>query len=165
MMQHTQTHRNNSYNIISPKGQHHTRSTRAQVKKGESCEQKQQSFVSRKPLHIQTNHSLSSGLISPVSPQSRSSSVSSSPQQISPRESPKTKKREYSYSSCSSSDEEEAQPSSRRRLSIADLCNPISTSSIYLTKDEFEALEGFDKFRHSPTVFFDSLKDLASQNV
>lgn len=147
-MQHTQTHRTNNYPSGSKERQH-TRSTRAQVKKGESCEE-----LVTKTLHMQTHHSLSSGLFSPVSPQS-----SSSPSPTS------TKKREYSYSTCSSSDEEEAPSTSRRRLSIADLCNPTSIGPICLTKDEFEALEGFGRFRHSPTVFFDSLKDLASQNV
>ncbi|KAG2195278.1 hypothetical protein INT47_005053 [Mucor saturninus] len=153
MMQHTQTHRSNSYNIITAKERHHTRATRAQVKKEETNEE------IKKPLQIQTTHSVSSGLFSPVSPQSNTPS-------------PNPKKRAYSYSSCYSSDEEGSTssthtntPTSRRRLSIADLCNPISTGPVCLTKDEYEALEGIGRFRHSPPVFFDSLKDLASQHL
>lgn len=110
-------------------------------------------------LYIQTHQrqSHSSGLISPIS------LSSSSP------------KRQIFSSSSSSSDEEDEDvvihtpPLKRtRRLSVADLCNPTNeplntpnTSIHNITKDEFEALEGFGRFRHSPTVFFDSLKDLA----
>ncbi|KAI9270474.1 hypothetical protein BDA99DRAFT_321385 [Phascolomyces articulosus] len=44
----------------------------------------------------------------------------------------------------------------QRRLSVADLCNPI-----HLTLDEFEALEGFARFRETP-LFYESLRDLAN---
>ncbi|GAA5813256.1 hypothetical protein MFLAVUS_006731 [Mucor flavus] len=143
MMQHTQTHRNNSYNIISP----NTRSTRASLqrhhhKEEESCQ---------KNLRIDTATAAAattscSGLISPVS--------LSSPKHI-------IQESIGSTGSYSSSDEEDDDESthmmsplpSRRRLSIAELCNP-TTTCVFLTKDEFEALEGFDQFRHSPTVFF-----------
>lgn len=134
MMQHTQTHRNNSYNIISP----NTRSTRASSQRHHHKEENN--------LHIDTAATTTtscSGLISPVS--------LSSPKHII----------QESTGSYSSSDEEDDDESthmmsplpSRRRLSIAELCNP-TTTCVFLTKDEFEALEGFDRFRHSPTVFF-----------
>ncbi|CAO0799277.1 unnamed protein product [Mucor circinelloides] len=193
MMQHTQTHRNNNhYSIVNshPKDGHHkdgpgdnTRSyTRAQTRQSPhrkststtaaACEQQQQQQTDTKKksycaannsymnneLCIQTHgQQPSSGLISPVS------LSSSSP------------KRQVFSSSSEAEDEEDVvihtPPLKRtRRLSVADLCNPLNdvvpstptTTSIHnLTKDEFEALEGFGRFRHSPTVFFDSLKDLA----
>ncbi|KAI8076199.1 hypothetical protein BDF21DRAFT_422789 [Thamnidium elegans] len=140
MMQHTQTHRNNSYNIISP----NTRSTRA----SSQMKMNQESCQDKRNLHIDTESTTSpptssSGLISPIS-----------------LSSPKHTRQEStcSYSSSDDDDEEESTHMmsplpSRRRLSIAELCNP-TTTSVFLTKDEFEALEGFDRFRHSPTVFF-----------
>ncbi|OAD75109.1 C2H2-type zinc finger transcription factor [Phycomyces blakesleeanus NRRL 1555(-)] len=54
----------------------------------------------------------------------------------------------------------------QRRMSVADLCNPGATpvsefKTIHLTMDEFEALQGFGRFRYTP-VYYDSLRDLAS---
>ncbi|KAI9022725.1 hypothetical protein CLU79DRAFT_750409 [Phycomyces nitens] len=55
----------------------------------------------------------------------------------------------------------------QRRMSVADLCNPGATpvsefKAIHLTMDEFEALQGFGRFRYTP-VYYDSLRDLASR--
>ncbi|KAI8643125.1 hypothetical protein BD408DRAFT_415304 [Parasitella parasitica] len=113
--------------------------------------------VNGESLFMQTQHHSANpcGLVSPVS------LSSSSP------------KRQLFSSSSSSSDNEDddgiifqTPPLKRtRRLSVADLCHPTNLplhtppTSIYnLTKDEFEALEGFGRFRHSPTAFFDPLK-------
>jgi hypothetical protein len=52
----------------------------------------------------------------------------------------------------------------RRRLSIAELCNHPKNEGmpdVQLTKDEFEALEGFGRFGRTPSVYLDSLRDLA----
>jgi hypothetical protein len=147
MMQHTQTHRNSPYIVKDQHGRDTRSSTRAQTKRGgkakAACEPSNQ-------LHIQTAHQPSSGLISPIS--------LCSPQ------------KHYAYSSSSSEEEEEDEeyiPNKKsKRLSVADLCNPPinDTSFIYnLTKDEFEALEGFGRFRHTPCVFSDSLKDQGSR--
>ncbi|KAI9271015.1 hypothetical protein EDC94DRAFT_596849 [Helicostylum pulchrum] len=144
MMQHTQTHRNNSYNIISP----NTRSTRASSQRNHHHHKEEKPC--QKNLHIDTKSTTTaatscSGLISPIS-----------------LSSPKHTLQESTGSYSSSDDEEEDEDESthmmsplpsRRRLSIAEICNP-TTTCIFLTKDEFEALEGFDRFRHSPTVFF-----------
>ncbi|GAN00910.1 hypothetical protein MAM1_0003d00336 [Mucor ambiguus] len=130
--------------------------------KKKSCCAANNSYM-KNELYIRTNgqQPSPSGLISPVS------LSSSSP-----------KKQIFSSTSSTSSEEEDEEedavihtpPLKRtRRLSVADLCNPTNdavpltpTTSIHnLTKDEFEALEGFGRFRHSPTVFFDPLKDLA----
>ncbi|CEP14377.1 hypothetical protein [Parasitella parasitica] len=84
-------------------------------------------------------------------------------------------KRQLCSSSSSSDNEDEdvvifqSSPLKRtRRLSVADLCHPTNlplhtppTTIHNLTKDEFEALEGFGRFRHSPKAFFDPLKDVA----
>lgn len=133
-MQHTQTHRNNSnYSIIS-----HKRDTRSTTKA--------KRHVQKKNIYIQTSH----GLVSPIS--------------LSPTN------KNHSLSMCSSSssseeDDDDFHYVPKRRLSIADLCNPLETEETHsklhqLTKDEFEALEGFGRFRHTPpSVFF---KDLAS---
>lgn len=155
------------------------------IKKGEeittaaaethSCEQQDviprklptTSSIMNSNLYIQThsyNNSNNTGLISPVSLSSLS---------------PKRNHSRQHYSSSEEDDDDEDdeyqshQPITptvtRRRLSVADLCNPSTSttnySSIHLTKDEYEALEGFGRFRYpsSPSsVFFDSLKDLAS---
>ncbi|KAI8150183.1 hypothetical protein BJV82DRAFT_586178 [Fennellomyces sp. T-0311] len=53
-------------------------------------------------------------------------------------------------------DESDEDVPKQRRLSVADLCNPI-----HLTLDEFEALEGFARFRETP-LFYESLRDLAN---
>ncbi|KAF1806847.1 C2H2-type zinc finger transcription factor [Mucor lusitanicus] len=134
--------------------------------KKKSCCAANNSYMNNE-LYIQTHGQQQpspSGLFSPVS------LSSSSP-----------KRQIFSCTSSSTSSEEEEEedeedavirtpPLKRtRRLSVADLCNPTNdavpsapTTSIHnLTKDEFEALEGFGRFRHSPTVFFDPLKDLA----
>ncbi|KAI8997192.1 hypothetical protein BDB01DRAFT_770190 [Pilobolus umbonatus] len=162
MMQHTQTHRNSSNKgnmnyLPEGKGQIHidkfgqgtrTLSTRAQTKRGSitkvqtACEfnMKNQTRYPLQNNHSHVNISHPSHLPSPSSP-SLSSPVSSS------------------YSS--SSDEDDNHPAMyRRRLSVADLCNPISTSTyntpppIHLTKDELEALEGISRFRHPHIEFF-----------
>ncbi|CAO3610402.1 unnamed protein product [Mucor fragilis] len=122
--------------------------------KKKSCCAANNSYMSNE-LYIQTHgqRPSASGLISPVS------LSSSSP-----------KRQIFSSTSSTSSEEEDEEedavihtpPLKRtRRLSVADLCNPTNdavpstpTTSIHnLTKDEFEALEGFGRFRHSPTVF------------
>lgn len=149
MMQHTQTHRNNNYNIITG-GSNQSKS---------SCNHKENTTRSstrvaqRQQQHQQQQQSSPSPLFSPKRNHSRQ------------------------HSSTSSSEEEDEEEEmehpitpTRRRLSVADLCNPSDTitnattnmNNIHLTKDEYEALEGFGRFRHSPSVFFDSLKDLAS---
>jgi hypothetical protein len=164
MMQHTQTHRNSRYSIVAKhqQGRDTRSSTRAQTKGGKSTKSACEEPVINNQLFIQTSHhSSSGGLVSPIS--------LSSP------------KKHYAYSSSSSEEEEDdddddnelilISPNKKsRRLSVADLCNPTNAppicndaSFIYnLTKDEFEALEGFGRFRHTPSVFSDSLKDLAS---
>ena len=151
----------------SPLGKSTDASTASSSSTTAACEQQQQQQQQQQTsnltknyykneLYIQTHQhqSHSSGLISPIS------LSSSSP------------KRQISSSSSDEEDEDiviRTPPLKRtRRLSVADLCNPTNaplntpnTSIHNLTKDEFEALEGFGRFRHSPTVFFESLKDLA----
>lgn len=170
-MQHTQTHRNNGNSIVTKDQQgRDTRSnTRAQAKCGgkskirkAACEAQElpRTPIINNVLYVQTQPSINtqSGLVSPIS--------LSSPQ------------KHYTYTSSSSEEEDDedllidSPPNKKsRRLSVADLCNPINghptcsdTSFVHnLTKDEFEALEGFGRFRHAPSVFSDSSKDLAFQ--
>lgn len=56
--------------------------------------------------------------------------------------------------------EDESAMQDSRRLSVTDLCNPAK-ERIHLTQDEFEALEGFARFRGTP-CFYESLRDLAA---
>ncbi|KAI8373841.1 hypothetical protein BD560DRAFT_393753 [Blakeslea trispora] len=56
-------------------------------------------------------------------------------------------------SSSSEDDEEEEDLHHHRRLSVADLCNPPQLSLDHLTKDEYEAIEGLDRFHNSFQCF------------
>lgn len=56
---------------------------------------------------------------------------------------------------------DEMPASPKRRLSVADLCNPPEEYQVNLTPDEYEALEGFARFHENP-IFFDSLRNLAA---
>ncbi|KAI8081805.1 uncharacterized protein B0P05DRAFT_538121, partial [Gilbertella persicaria] len=65
----------------------------------------------------------------------------------------KSKRNKKLCESSSSEDEDEFEfESRRRRLSVADLCNP-SEETVYLTKDEFEAIEALGRFQNSFHVF------------
>jgi hypothetical protein len=162
MMQHTQTHRShyggNKKNMIQTKANSTRSSTRAQTRKelqvpptenrGSTCRYDE----SRSPLpSIKTQPSPTfPGLASP--PASLPSPISM---------------KYESYSSSSSDEEEEMIPPLHRprRLSVADLCNPPQVSSshdVHLTRDEFEALEAFGRFRHTPSVFVTSSRNLTS---
>lgn len=67
--------------------------------------------------------------------------------------------------SAESSDEEG--PQRCDKMSLDRLCQTSSTlpspplKELHLTQDEFEALQGFGRFRHTP-IFIDSFRDLAS---
>lgn len=63
-----------------------------------------------------------------------------------------------------SSDEEDVAASYQQRISVNQLCNnsnPEPLKELHLTQDEFEALQGFGRFRETP-IFMDSFRDLAS---
>ncbi|KAI8365518.1 hypothetical protein BD560DRAFT_332546 [Blakeslea trispora] len=65
-----------------------------------------------------------------------------------------------------SSNDEEG-PQRCDKMSLDRLCQTSSTlpspplKELHLTQDEFEALQGFGRFRHTP-IFIDSFRDLAS---
>ncbi|KAI9475677.1 MAG: hypothetical protein EXX96DRAFT_540261 [Benjaminiella poitrasii] len=168
MMQHTQTHRNHNYAVISNAAKKYYRKergynnrSRAQTKEvntknllsvSSSCEVKES--VPKEPISRLDLSNMTTSSSSFYSPSTCSSSFSDEEEE-----------------------EEEDLPSlkqknkmKKKRLSIADLCNPPTTASsttnmLNLTKDEFEALEGFGRFRNlSSSVFFDSLRCLTSQD-
>jgi hypothetical protein len=70
-----------------------------------------------------------------------------------------------STSTISSQYEPEATPidSSDEEGPIKSICklSPSPLKELHLTQDEFEALQGFGRFRHTP-IFIDSFRDLAS---
>ncbi|CAO3681194.1 unnamed protein product [Rhizopus stolonifer] len=53
-----------------------------------------------------------------------------------------------------SSDEEQ------QIMPVAEICQPTLLKELHLTQDEFEALQGFGRFKHTP-IFIDSFRDLA----
>ncbi|KAI8372011.1 hypothetical protein EDC96DRAFT_501270 [Choanephora cucurbitarum] len=61
--------------------------------------------------------------------------------------------------SAESSDEEG--PQRNDKMSLDQLCQSPPLKELHLTQDEFEALQGFGRFRHTP-IFIDSFRDLAS---
>ena len=62
--------------------------------------------------------------------------------------------------SAESSDEEG--PQRNDKMSLDQLCQSSPPlKELHLTQDEFEALQGFGRFRHTP-IFIDSFRDLAS---
>jgi (p)ppGpp synthase/HD superfamily hydrolase len=165
MMQHTQTHRN-GYSIVTAsqsKEQAGQRSTRQASQQPIKKAAEQPTKKNSSNLYIQT------GLSSPTTTTTLAS--------LSPTTTKRQHKRQYSSSSSSEEEEEEEEedhdpitPTSsfsrtKRRLSVADLCNPVNEKQpqIYLTKDEFEALEGFGRLNYSTEDLFNySLRDLAS---
>ncbi|KAI8886766.1 hypothetical protein K501DRAFT_331055 [Backusella circina FSU 941] len=165
MMQHTQTHRTHhggggKKDMIHTKVNSTRSSTRAQTRK-----ELQVPLTGNQRSECQYDESRS------LLPSIKTERLSTFPSLSSPPTSlPSPVSIKYESSCSSSSDEEEEMvlPLHRpRRLSVADLCNPPegSTSSshdVHLTKDEFEALEGFGRFRHTPSVFYTGLRNLAS---
>ncbi|KAI7848146.1 hypothetical protein BDC45DRAFT_524139 [Circinella umbellata] len=145
MMQHTQTHRTNQH----PNNSHQ----RKQQQHQEKIQQQNQEQHERQ--RHQAEQACQGGLMSPISlgspeqPQwddvaddDHDQVVQEIQQHNYQQEQPKIEKMDV--------------VPKQRRLSVADLCNPI-----HLTLDEFEALEGFARFRETP-LFYESLRDLAN---
>ncbi|KAI8880509.1 hypothetical protein K501DRAFT_335326 [Backusella circina FSU 941] len=145
MMQHTQTHRAAPPSSSSPKNSN-KKSTAVTQTRSSARVQKPLKKESRLTIKTTSHSPVYPGLVSPVSLSScNDESDYDDDIIISPPPPPPQQQ--------------------RRRLSIAELCNPPKNEGmpdVQLTKDEFEALEGFGRFRHTPSVFLDSLRDLAS---
>ncbi|KAI9474326.1 hypothetical protein BDB00DRAFT_860632 [Zychaea mexicana] len=138
MMQHTQTHRTTTSphpNQQQPRKQHQEQASTTRVYQG--------------------------GLMSPVSlgsPEqaSWSSSDEDAFEEINEQQEQEERPQQDNEYNSDHQEEDEEEVQKQRRLSVADLCNPI-----HLTLDEFEALEGFARFRETP-LFYESLRDLAT---
>ncbi|KAG0734257.1 hypothetical protein G6F57_007296 [Rhizopus arrhizus] len=59
---------------------------------------------------------------------------------------------------------DEEQQVLKRKMSVAELCQqeqqPVLLKELHLTQDEFEALQGFGRFKHTP-ILIDSFRELA----
>jgi hypothetical protein len=64
-------------------------------------------------------------------------------------------------SSSTSTTSSQYEPIDSDEESIKSLCKLAPLKELHLTQDEFEALQGFGRFRHTP-IFIDSFRDLAS---
>ncbi|KAI8388208.1 uncharacterized protein BYT42DRAFT_611277 [Radiomyces spectabilis] len=159
MMQHTQTHRSHRPSHSSLGTDHAGPGTRSSTRMRQQHREAEQQRRRSTDLHVDTvndKHDL----------QSRRSSVHNDMDLISPVSlaSPE------SFSSVDSEPEEDLHPHpsttttepKSRRLSVADLCNPVDEKErlIHLTKDEFEALQGFSRFGQPSTFYLDSLQSL-----